>query len=177
MLSFRNKKGDIESIMYVIAILFLTGFILVFFSDFALDIYTRLETGIDNAGYNNTEADTAINKAQTTEGSIWDYVFLAIAISYVISMLILAYSTQINPIFYFIYGIIAALGLFLGIALANLWEALASNAAMTDVISRFPITNLILDNYYPMFITVIILSVMVLLFGKFTNSGSSGGLG
>jgi len=176
MLSFKNKRGDIESIIYTIVILFIAGFILVFLSMFALDIYGRLGEGLDAAGYNNTEARDAIITVEGYENSIWDYVFLAIAISYTISLMILAYSTQTNPIYYVIYGLIASFGFIVAVVFANIWEKLAEAPQMVETIARFPITNLILDNYFPLFITVIILSVMVLLFGKYVGAGE-GGLG
>jgi len=173
----QNKKGDIPSLFYAIAVLFLTGFIIVFFSHFTFDIYDKLEDRLDGMGYSNTSADNAINTAQTWENSIWDYVFLSIAIAYFLSLLVLAFFSNINALFYFIYGIMASLGMIVAVALANLWEKLAEAQAMQTTIARFPITNLLLDNYFPIFVTVIILSVMVLLFGKFSGSRDGGGLG
>lgn len=174
----RNKKGDISSFLYTIAILFAAGIIIVVFSFLGLEIYEGMQTSINNTGYgNDTEAGRAIGEVISfQESSAWDYLFLAIAMTYFIGLLVLAYSVNVNPIFMFVYGVVSMIGFFVVVALANAWEVLATNPAMVETITRFPITNLLLDNYFPLFITVLLISMVVLLFGKFMTS-REGGLG
>jgi hypothetical protein len=162
----QNKKGDIPSIIYVIVMIFALGIVLLVFSNLFSSIYGSLDTYFDTSKYNNTVAHQTLNQVQVYEQSMWDYVFLAIAIGYVLMLIILGFSTQINAVFYFIYGIMAMIGLFLGVALSNAWEAMVSTDALSSTVARFPITDAILNNFYPLFITVVIVITMIMLFGK-----------
>ena len=68
--------------------------------------------------------------------------------------------------FYFIYGIVVLIGLFVGVALSNAWEVMVETPALAGTVARFPITDAILNNFYPIFITVVIIITMIMLFGK-----------
>ncbi|HUU86888.1 MAG TPA: hypothetical protein VMX17_03955 [Candidatus Glassbacteria bacterium] len=161
-----NKKGDIPSIIYFIVIIFAIGMVLFVFSHLFSSVYDGLDQYFDDSKYNDTTAHQTLNQIQTYEQSMWDYVFLAIAIGYVIMLIILGFSTQINAVFYFIYGIVAMVGLFVGVALSNAWEAMVETPALAATALRFPITDALLNNFYPIFITVVIVITMIMLFGK-----------
>ena len=167
-----NTKGDIPSIIYFIVIIFAIGMMLFVFSHLFSNVYDGLDQYFDDSEYNDTTAHQTLNQIQTYEESMWDYVFLAIVIGYVFSLIILGFSTQVNAVFYFIYGIVALIGLFVGVALSNAWEAMAEVPTMTSTIARFPITDALLNNFYPIFITVVIVITMIMLFGKAFLPGS-----
>jgi len=161
-----KKKGDIPSILFAIIIIFVAGVILLVMSNLTSQIYQGFDDYFDNSKYNGTEAHQALNTVQEYEESMWDYVFLAIVIGYVLMLIILGFSTQISAVFYFIYGIVAMIGLFVGVALSNTWEKMVETDALSGTVARFPITDAILNNFYPLFITVVIVITMIMLFGK-----------
>jgi len=172
-----NKKGsDIPSILFTIAMLFAIAIMLVVMSFLALNIYEKLnDTLNDNPNIASSYANETLTKVRGFEESMWDYFFLAIAMAYVLSMLILAFVTPTNPWLFAIFSVFGSLGLFIGVVLSNAWEKFAEADALSSTIARFPITDALLNNFYPLFVTMIIVLVMIMLFGKGFAGGSGGG--
>lgn len=166
--NIKNKKGsDIPSFLFGIAFLFAVGITLVVISYLALSIYTNLnDTLNDNPDIASSQANETLSQVITFENSMWDYFFLAIVIGYVISMLVLAFITPTNPWFFAIFVILGSIGLFIGVALSNAWEKFAETDILSSTIARFTITDTILNNFYPLFITIMLVGIMVMLFGK-----------
>jgi hypothetical protein len=164
-----NKKGsDIPSFFYVIAIIFTIGLILFLLSHLNLDIYNTLNDAVQGIPGQSgaSEVNETLTKVIAFEQSMWDYAFLALVLGYVISMILISFSTQINPVFYFIFVIFSGIGLFLGVGLSNAWQISAANSELADTTARFPIMNTILGNFYPLFITLTLVFIVVMLFGK-----------
>ena len=174
-----NKRGsDIPSIMFTIVILFAIGITIVVVSNLALQIYQGFSTTFDN---NPLIASSTANDTLTTiigfEQSMWDWFFLAIVFGYLLSMVMLAFVTPTNPWFFPIFVIVGTIGLFVGVALSNAWEKFAESPVLSGTIDRFPITDTILNNFYPLFITIMIALVLVMLFGKrFVGDIGGGGV-
>lgn len=168
-LSFElNKKGDIPSIFFAIVAIIAIGIFIFFFSHLFGSIYTEFGDVLSEGDYNNTHATESLTTIQTTENEIWDYVVLAIALSYIMLLAILGFSTRISAFFFWVYGIVAIIGLFIAVALSNTWQEMAAAPEFATTIARFPITNLLLGDYYPTFILGGIVITMILLFGKFS---------
>lgn len=165
---FRNKKGDLPSLFYAIVAIFVAGIVVVVLAKMFYSMYDKLDVYMEgDASLNDTVPDKAIDKIKVYEYSIWDYVILAIAISYLLFMAILAYSTRVNIVFYIIYAILSGVGLLIAVLASNTWQQMASTPSMADTITnRFPISNILLGSYFPTFVAVIILITIVLLFGK-----------
>ena len=172
-----NKKGtDIPSILFSIAMIFAIGIMLTVMSFLALTIYEDFQTELNE---NPNIASSAANETLTTvikfEKSMWDYFFLAIVIAYVMSMVILAFTTPTNPWLFAIFVVFSSIGLFVGVALSNAWQKFAEADILQSTIERFPITDLLLGNFYPLFVTMIIVLVMIMLFGKRFVGDAGGG--
>jgi len=162
-----NKKGDFASFLFVIAALFAVGVLLFFAYHFFTEINSEFDDYLSaDSDYNNTEAHQALTTYQTTADTIWDYAFLGIAIAYVLGLIFTAFSTRISPIFFWVYIILAMVGLIVGVMLSNTWQELAEDKAFVNTIDNFPITDTLLGTYYPMFITFIMIIFIILLFGK-----------
>ena len=163
----QNKKGQFESMIYLVITLIVLGIILFFFNHMNKQIYDKFDSYIETSDYNGTEADVALGKLQAMEGSnIYDYVFLAIFISMVMVMLLLSFSTRINVAFFWIFIILGVVIIVVGTLLSNVWQELAGNAEFATTITRFPITNSILGSYFPMVILAVVFLGMIALFGK-----------
>lgn len=175
----RNKKGsDIPSILFTIILIFSIGITVVMISFLALSLYEGLQTTInDNLGLGASEANKTLATVIKFEKSQWDYFFLAIVIGYVMSLVTLAFTTPTNPWFFAIFVVFSSIGLFVGVALSNTWQAFAEAPALVSTVDRFPITDLLLGNFYPLFVTMMIVLVMIMLFGKRFLSDSGGGGG
>lgn len=165
----RNKRGDIQSIIFAIAVIAAIGFVLFFFSMIFDKMYETLEDELeDNPDYNDTQAVDTLESIRGVEQSVWDYAFLAIAVFYVIAVGIFGFSQRTSPVFFWISVILSILGLFIGVALGSVWQEMAANTdpTMVAAVARFPIMDKLLGTYYPTFVTFIILVGLVTLYGK-----------
>lgn len=171
-----NKKGDFPSLVFAVITIFMIGTLFFVFSHMSDKFYDKLDNYLDsNAEYNNTEAETAIEKISSVEQSIWDYGFVAILFGVIISLLLTAYATRISVVFFWVYGVLAIVVLVLGVMISNMWQEMAASPEFTETIARFPITDAILGNNYPMVVAGIIFLMMIVLFGK--SPDEAGGLG
>lgn len=171
-----NKRGaDIPSILFALVSLFVVGIMLVVFSHLFSQVYSGLNDAVGiGSTINSSIANNTLTEVIRYENSMWDYFFLAIAIGYLLMMIILGFSTQANPVFYFLFIIMGMLGLFVGVALSNTWESFAGTGELSSTIARFPITNSIMDNFFPLYIVVMLISSGIILFGKRVIGGLEG---
>jgi len=165
-----NNRGQFETKLLIIVMIFIIGIILFFFSHVNKQLYDSLDEYFEDSEYANTTAHETLEDIQTLEGSnIWDWVFLAIYIGLVLQMIMFSFATRINVAFYWIYALLGMIILVVGTVLSNTWQAMVVNPEFAVTITRFPITNLILGSYYPLFITFILFIGMIILFGKRGN--------
>jgi len=170
------KKGGIPSILYAIVAVAVVGIIILFASFMNNAVYDAFDDYFDeNPTYNDTTAHQTVNEIQSKENLLWDYVFLGIAMGYLLITALSAYSTRISPIFYWIYGVLSMVGLGCAVLLSNAWQAMVAEAVFAETVARLPITNLFLGTYYPTVTVAIIVLSMVLLFGKNPNEGGAFG--
>ena len=162
-----NKKGDAQSIILLIVSLFIIGIIIFFFNHIDDQLFSALSKNLEaNPNFNNTEATRALSDIHEADNSVWDYAFLAIVFGYFLALMLSSFSTRISAVFYWIYGLIAIIGLILAVGLSNIWQTAAEKPEFAETILRFPIMDTILGSYYPIFITIIVVISMILLFGK-----------
>lgn len=164
-----NKRGDVQSIIFAIAIISTIGFLLFFFSLVFDKVYESLEDELsDNPNINATVAVEALGNIRGVEQSAWDYAFLAIAVFYVIAVGVFGFTQRTSPVFFWISVILSILGLFIGVALGSVWQEMAASTdpTMVAAVARFPIMDTLLGTYYPTFATFIILVGLVTLYGK-----------
>ena len=164
-----NKRGQVAGVILAVVTLFIVGIILLFMNHLDKQIYDKLDTFMEgNDKYNATEAHDVVQQLQGVEGSrIWDYVFMAVLIGMIIQMVILAFASRTNVLFFWIYTILSLVVLLLGAILSNIWQEVAAEPEFATTLTRFPITNTVLGSYYPTIITGILFFVMIFIFGKF----------
>ena len=169
----KKKKGQVESIIFIVINLVIIGIILFFFNHMNKQVYDKFDKYMnDSAKYNNTEAHQALRDIQGVEGSnIWDWVFLAVFIGMNIQMIILSFASRQNLAFFWIFVIIGIVILILGIALSNIWQEMVNNPEFATTLLRFPITNTILGDYFPTILTGIFFLFLIIIFGKFPGAG------
>lgn len=162
-----NKKGDIPSLFYFIAIIFGIGVLIYFSSTIFLPIYQGIDTYFQSQqAYNGTEAHQAIQTIELTENGIWDWVFLGLVITYILGLIFTARATSISAVFFWIYTIISIIGLFVAVVLSYVWQEIAANPATAASTARFPVMNTLLGSYYPSLITIVLIIFIIVLFGK-----------
>jgi hypothetical protein len=164
-----NKRGQIAGVILAVVTLFTIGIILLFMNHLNKQVYDKFDTYMENTPkYNGTEAHDVVVKLQDVEGSrIWDYVFLAVFIGMFIQMIVLAFASRTNVLFFWIYALLSMIILIIGTVLSNIWQEIASQPEFATTMTRFTITNTILGSYYPTIITGFIFLGMIFIFGKF----------
>jgi len=166
-----NKKGDFPSLLFGIIVLFIIGIFIFFMNHMTNQVWDSFDGYFNSTtDYNDSEARDAVQGIQTVENSLYDYITLAILIGITIQLLLFSYATRISVIFYWLYGIMSIGVVILGVILSNIWQTAAANPEFATTITRFPITNTILGNYYPTIVVAIIFLVMIILFGKTPGS-------
>ncbi len=163
-----NKRGDIPSFLFTIAVLFAVGISLFVLIHLKSAIYDELDSFLNDSDYQGGEAQDVVQEVITAEidSRIWDWGFLGIFIGYILALIFTAFSTRISPVFFWLYAIISLIGLFVGTVLANTWQAFVNHPEFSSTLALFPITNALLGTYYPIAITVILAIFLIFLFGK-----------
>ena len=168
-----NKRGQFESILVAIAMLFIIGVLFFFMNHLSDALYTGFDEYFESSiDYNNSIPRDTVQEIQTIDNQVWDWAFLAIFIGYLIQMVLLSFATRISVAFYWIFGIMGLVGLAMGVMLSNMWQEIVSIPTFVDTIARFPITNALLGSYYPIVITGLLLIVMIAIFGKPQQPGA-----
>ena len=174
-MDLKNKRGDIESLIYVVAILFAIGFVVVLGNMFTHAFYTQTESIFNStASLNNSEAIPAIQKIRDVDDTAWDYAILGIYVAILGGMAFTSYLTRISLIFFWIYGVMALVVLAIGVMLSNAWQTMMAKPELTETIARFPITNVLLGSYGTIAVTAIIMVTILFLFAK--TPDNSGGI-
>ena len=167
-----NKKGDIESIIYAVIIIFIIGIIFFFFNHVSNSLYENLDEYFNetaestSTNLSGSYAQETLRDIQLANNSVWDYAFLGVVILIFMSLLFTAYSTRINIAFYWIYGLLSMIVLGLGVILSNIWQEMVDQTIFADTLIRFPITNTLLGTYYPTLVVAIVILAMIFIFGK-----------
>lgn len=162
-----NKKGQFETKLLAIVVIFIIGVLFFFFNKLNNELYGSLDGYFNESeDYNNSEAQEATRKIIGVENSVWDYAFLAIFIGFIIQIVLFSFATRINIAFFWLMIILDIPILIVGVIVSNIWQELAANPEFADTLLRFPITNTVLGSYYPMIVVGIMFFAAIALFGK-----------
>ena len=163
----KEKRGDIASLIYVVTIIFAIAFVFIMGNKLNHQIFDKEEQIFNSStSLQNSSAITAVQKIRAVDDVAWDYAFLGIYFACLIGLGMTAYATRITTLFYWIYIVMSLVVLILGVALSNAWQTAVSTDALSDVVTRFPITNMLLGSYGPIAVTALILVTALLLFAK-----------
>jgi len=164
----RNKRGQAESIILAVITIVIIGIILFFFNHMNKRVYDEFDEYFEGSEYNATTAHETLEDIQDVEGSrIWDWVFLAAFIGINIQMIVFAFASRQNLLFFWLFVVLGIVILLLGVILSNVWQDLVANSEFTTTLTRFPVTNAIIGTYFPTIITGVFYLTLIILFGKF----------
>ena len=132
---FKNKKGaDIPSVIFIILMLFGVAFMFVAMTDISNKIFVAFGSTLNNsADFQDSVAVETLSTIEASNLRVWDYAFLAIALSSLLVLGVTAFSTSISPVFYWVYGILAMLLLALSAMISNMWQSLAVQPSYSDI--------------------------------------------
>lgn len=165
MSGFKNKRGDIESMLYIVVMLFVIAIAFLFISNLNHEIFTELQSNI-NGTYEGTVAVSTLSEVSSKDQVIWDYAFIGVFVGCLLAVGLSAWGIRVSPIFFWIYVLMSMFILGAGVILSNVWQDVAADADFASTIARFPMTNMLLGSYYPLVVVAIMIISLGLLFGK-----------
>lgn len=158
-----NKKGQWIQVSLAVVIILVLAFVAVF-SKIAFD---AVNVEIQASDMTN-ESKVSIQQNVDAYPSMMDSIIMFFFIGMWISCLILAYFSSDHPLM----GVIAILLIIVlgvvGMFLSNVWNGLETDPTTSSVVTSFPMTNFILQNYL---ITVIVMSGSTLMVMFLKTSG------
>lgn len=165
----KNKKGDIQSIIILITIVFAIAIGGIAFSKVFITITDEMVQTPEIATHNNTVQ--TIQEVQGKTIPLMDFFIFFSLISLMIGIIISAIYVDTTPALLIIFIVAFIVAIFLGGMFANVFDEFTSDSVISDIAQEFTMTNLILGSHFPIIIFVLGVIVVVILYGKSKYSG------
>jgi len=159
-LSFKKAQAAQNIIM---AVLFLFSIGVVFFISTIIGIATI--EGYESSGILTTDEMTETAIKFKAAFNLFDKIILIIAIILIIGIAITSYKLAANPVFYVITFISAAFYAFIAYFFSYMFIQIVSNSVFTTILTRFPMTILLLTNLHWFALALIVVGAIT-LYGK-----------
>lgn len=155
----RNKKGSLQDLIVIGAVLLFFGLILLIGSRVTGEWNDAIQARSDIP----TEAKTASAAVNAHYGGAMDYGFLLLAIGIGIATLILAALVRIHPVFIPLYFIGLVIVVFLCGIFSNIYQEMAGNSELTAYADTLVFTSHIL-NYLPFIVGIFGILLMIVMY-------------
>ena len=160
-----NKKGSLQDIAFIIAVLFFFAFVALF----GFKISSEFNDYAQSSDTITAEGKTAADSLTSMYPGVIDNAFLFLMIGLSLVILIFAALVRVHPIFMFLFIIGWIFMVFLAGVFSNIYQEAASTPELINYAGQFTfIDNLM--TILPMFVGVFGIIVMVFLY-KMGNPG------
>ncbi|MBD3253125.1 hypothetical protein GF386_05310 [Candidatus Pacearchaeota archaeon] len=158
----KSKRGNavIDTILFLL-VMVVFGMVVLIGYQFFGDINTDIQANND---LTNSSKDISADLYDRYP-SFFDGLFLFLLILLWGFVIVASFMIDSHPIFFIFAVVLLVFVLFIGGALSNFWDDLATDDDFAGLSANFPITNWILDNLIVV-VAVIGLSVIIALYGK-----------
>lgn len=165
--SYFNKRGQIQSVIFAVALFFALGFVAFTFGDLIFRLFDGMDTALEQTTLNATLQHQAVRDFAEFNAYAWDQITLAIMIGILISLFITSYLTRVSPIFYWLYIILTIFIIIGGSLFSQAWDIMISQDIYTQTVQRYPITNAIFgSNFVYILLALFVSFVIIMIFGK-----------
>jgi len=164
-----NKKGDIQSIIIAIVIVFIGVIIVIIFSKGLLEMVDELQSEPEFA--NNTNAMTALNVVEDNTIYWFDFAIFFILISLILGLIISSLFIDTHPALAIIFFIVLIIAVFLAGQFSNIYAEITQDSEIAATAEQFTKTNLIMGEHFPVIIFVVGIIVILILYGKSKRGG------
>lgn len=165
---FKDKRGDFTGMLY--AIIMLAGFaifiLIVAFIGSTLGTEIKDKINSNEPGVNESFQAT-INVANNTLSAVWYVVFGGL----LLGLMITAWYMPTHPIMVAPFIVLLIIGVIVGVALSNTYEALSSVSQLSDAADTQTSVNFIMSNLP---YTALIIGIITLIV-TFAKPGARGG--
>jgi hypothetical protein len=155
----RNKKGSLQDIILIGAILLFFGVILLIGSKVTGEWNDAIQARSDIPA----RAKTATATLSGHYGGAMDYGFLLLAIGLGIATLILAALVRIHPVFIPLFFIGLVFVVFLSAVMSNVYQEMAGNTELTAYADELIFTSYILE-YLPLVVGIFGILLMMVMY-------------
>jgi len=121
----------------------------------------------------SSEAIEALQGANTKIGNGYDILVVGLFIGLALALIITSWFIGAEPIFTFIYILIAVLGVVFSSVLSYAWHEVTNMAVFGTTLAGMPISNHILS-YLPLYIAVVAFIGLVVMYAKPKNDEGLG---
>lgn len=163
MMTFKNKKGDIQSIYVMILVLFIIGVIAIVFVKAFRDATAELKATEDLN--ESASAMTAIKVAEERSLPLLDYLFLAVFIGMTLGVIISSIYIDVHSAFIVVFILGWIITIVVGAILANAYVEVTDESEIATVATEFTFTEIVMEKL-PIIVFVIGIIVMIVLYGK-----------
>lgn len=169
----RNKKGIVEVItMIVLLFIVAVGFIAVVFTGLKLnDTLGPKLAELQGSNASFTPMNETINRTIASA----DYLFLALFVLLLISIIITSFLFFSHPVFLVIYIILAIGAMIVSVPISNAYEKVSQIGVFNESVSHLPIVDYILL-HLPLFTLGIIIISIIVIYAKSQSGSSMGGM-
>jgi hypothetical protein len=154
-----NKRGSFVDIIFLVIIIFVLSILIIV----GLQVGETLQTGLQ-PHLDNTSQDL-VSDALDSYPSVFDGIFLTVLIFLTIFIVVTAAMIDTHPVLFILAALLLAALLFVGAILANTFEEIMGDSALSSQAAQFPITMFIMTNL-PIFIGVIGALTIIALYAK-----------
>jgi len=165
-----NKRGDFTTILILVALILGLAIGSIVFYKVFYDVTEQLK-GIDN--FSNQTIDT-LNIAQTSAPKLLDFFVFFVLVSFFVGLIISSIYVDVNPAVVIVFIIAMLIAVLLAGQVSNVFDAFATQEELVSSVAEFPLTSMILGEYFPVIILVIGMVVIVILYGKSRKQGLGG---
>jgi|TARA_Y100000310_G_scaffold123868_2_gene122628 small-conductance mechanosensitive channel len=163
-----NKRGQVQDIL----VFMLTIFSIAIFATVLWQVGDSIQDGLENSQlYNNDTASSVASLDKTAK--MGDTMVGLVFIGLLLTLLISAVLVPTHIIWTVIYLVVGVILWFMSIPLSNAYSQFIQSGSMSGMASNMPLTNQLMTNL-PIFTTIILMLLIVILYGKrflFTEGG------
>jgi hypothetical protein len=159
-----SKKGDFQTLLILIIIVFGLALGLIVFSKVFLMVLGQIKVNPDIA-LNNNSVQT-IEKVEVSTIPLLDFFIFFSLVSIIIGAIISSIYINTHPAIVVILLVAMFIAVFLAGIFTNIFAEFSANSEISSTASQFKFTNLILGQHFPIIIFIVFIIIIVILFGK-----------
>jgi len=157
----KSKKGDFQSLVIGIAILFGLVLTVIIFSKVFLSVLSEFK---QQPEFSNNTIQT-IEKVESKTIPYLDFFIFFTLIAIMIGLIIASIYIDVHPAIVVIFIVAFIIAVFLSGIFAKVYTDFSSEEEISSIASQFTYSNLIFNNF-PIIISVLGIIIIVVLYGK-----------
>lgn len=164
-----NKRGDIQSIIIMIALVFVMAIIVIIFAKGFLEMVDELQSEPEFS--NNTNAMMALQTVEDNTINWLDFLIFFTLVSLLLGLIISSLFIDTHPALAIIFFIVLIIAVFLAGQFTNIYAEITGDPEITSTAEQFTKTNLILGSHFPVIVLITGIIVILILYGKSRRGG------